>query len=154
MKRSKSLLPWLWTWMPHWLTWEWVKTGRNCFFGYQILLEKKRHTKYQEQTFLLKQTKKITLLNKHNISKKQNDIPGHFAPNLLKYIWVFPWWPWWALSSWRKKIGLQTVGQVLESTDLGILKSARMGCRSASGGSPSPSSMAVIPRDHVSHLAS
>lgn len=37
---------------------------------------------------------------------------------------------------------------------LGILKSALMGCKSARGGSPSPNSIAVIPSDHASHLAS
>lgn len=37
---------------------------------------------------------------------------------------------------------------------LGILKSALIGCKSARGGSPSPNSIAVIPSDHASHLAS
>lgn len=119
----------------------------------QILAKEKRHTMCQEETLLCRPRKWNYRTN--TVSRKEHsDTPGHSAPNWLTCIWVFPWWVWWVLSSGRRKAGLQTLDQVLQSVDLGILKRARMGCRSASGGSPSPSSIAVIPRDHVSHLES
>lgn len=49
---------------------------------------------------------------------------------------------------------LQWLVTLERSGHLGILKRALMGWRSARGGSPSPSSMAVIPRDQASQRAS
>lgn len=41
--------------------------------------------------------------------KKQDDIPGHSAPNLWRYIWIFPWRAWQRFCGWRKRENWQVL---------------------------------------------
>lgn len=127
------------------------KSGRSCCFLGSNPCQRKKTYEYQEKALLLRpgkwdyRSKRVSeeawWYSRPLCSQPAEIYLGISVRSMTSIRW---------LQEERWTVG--TPGW--EPSDLGILKSALMGCRSASGGSPSPSSIAVIPRDHVSHLAS
>lgn len=98
--------------MPHWLIEELKKSERNRYFLRSNPSKREKDTLYQEKALLLRPGKCNYWTNRMS-QKKQNNIPGSSAPNLLACIWTSPWRAWWTLSGWRKKNRLQILDPML-----------------------------------------